>query len=185
MTLQDYNAAITAIYDFEKLFPVALAAVFTAAGLTAGTSTDTSDFQLARPRVEFTFTSQGAQFKGNNGATLAIPSFQYDPAFQPVAVLVPIAYRGSAVATIVTNSAEADKAIHAQYRIMTRFIMDTLGPRINNITLPNHKVQFVTPSGTVTGFDKEKGYWLTGMTFDVDFSIQPSAFASLIQPPTA
>ncbi len=183
MNQQDYNNQIIAIYDFETVIPQAIIGAFTAYGMAAYDLKTAVDFQEKRPRVELVFTPGMGQFAGPSGQTIYAPVLLADATSPPSNCLIPGTYGGILKATIYTDSKE--RSIHAAYRSQTRWILDTIKPRVNGTLLTNHRINFVTPTATNLEFSDDKGFHTTDMFFDIQFAIEPAAFNPILQPATS
>lgn len=173
---------IASIYDFERIFETAFAAVMASYSLTAATPDTIASFQEKRPRVEIVVKAGQAIDRGNGGAMKFLQNYS-DASFPPITLLAHAAYSGTAAFTVVTNSKESDKAMHAQYRSAIRFLLDTIQPRINGAGTPgglvNHCLQFTRPTNTSLIFADKEGFWRSSLEYEIQFSIQDNAWAAL------
>lgn len=186
------NAAIALVFDFEHIFEVAIKALFIANAIKAFTSQMTAstgnaaqdaalvaagwdiiDFQKDRPRVEITFTpGSGAQQWNNKTFTGSVTG--YNPTGE---IPVETSWKGQIKLDLITP---ADMQIHTAYRNFVRFLMHTQLTTLNNTALTLHRIQsFYHDAGTTPVLKPETGLFQTSMLYDLDFSIQDDAWATL------
>lgn len=178
-------AQIAAIYDFKNLLERALAAVFTANGIKNFTSQSVGStgnaaqdaaleaegfqimsFQRDRPRAEIDFTPGAGQGRWH---PLAVDG---------VKVPVESCWSGTYRVLIVTKP---DIREHNAFVCLIRFLMQTMGARINNVApLTAHCVapQF-RDTGTTPTTKSEDGAFETLLQYDLTFSVQADAWADL------
>lgn len=178
-------AQIAAVYDFKNILERALAAVFTANGVknftsqsvpTTGDATQDAaleaegwqilNFQRDRPRAEIDFSP---------GAGLG----RWHPlAVDGVAVAVESCWGGTFRVLVVTKP---DIREHNAFVCLIRFLLQTMGARINNVApLTKHAVapQF-RDTGTTPTTKAEDGAFQTMLQYDLTFSVQADAWADL------
>lgn len=155
-----------AIFDFETIFPVAMATVLQAFGITVVTQANITKFQTVRPRCECIFKT-GPERQPRQ--IIQVGFTQYNAA-----------YTGTIAFSIITDTNEHMKEIHAQWVSQLRALVPVAGNQLNGGTyLPNHKLQWIRESGTTLTKNNEEGYWVTSLSYDMDFSIQKQALESL------
>lgn len=172
---------IAAVYDIERALELAFKTAFTAAGITAFTSQmvastgdaagdavlvaqgyDIIDFQKDRPRAEIFVQLGAGQQQWLCNLTTGEEMEQ--------------AWAFNCAVTIVSA---ADIRQHAALRTMSRFIIQTLRGRVNNVALKKHCVNHVIDGGTAPTIKSETGDFETRLTFSGGVSIQRDAFATL------
>ena len=153
------------IYDFETALEAAFAAVLGAAGfatiLTPGTG---NQFQENRPRLELLVRAESERAV----AQLAPDSTN---------TLRNLAFTGSLVIALITDSDPAGKTTHAALRAQLRAALGlqlrgTIG---GNLTC--HRLDFIRQTGTDYEFAPDKGFERTAHNYALDFSIYPPALA--------
>lgn len=168
------------VYDFENVLETALQALFNAAEIKSfttqdfgktkdngqGTQVPVIDFQKDRPRVEILFTVGAGQGQ-----------------FRPLLVggaEVPVetSFKGQYRLDIITS---AEMAIHAAYRTRLRAFLHTQLLGVNGTDpMTLHRIhRFQQDGGTSPTFKPEEGVLRTILIFNIDFSIQDEAWATL------
>jgi hypothetical protein len=170
------------VYDFEGVFQPAIAAVFVLYGLTCATPSTITQFQSVRPRIELMMRYAGAIPKGQGGQRVIIDT---------LGNVRDAAHRGELNITVLTDAGEADKVVHSQTRALVRAVAMSLPLLVNNTEiaqpnnaqsvagLVNHKLNFIQHTGDTWQLKNADGYWQTGMTFAIEFSIQSTALQQL------
>lgn len=174
------NEQLAAVYDFENVLEKALQALFTTAEIKSFTTQDFGalkddgagnqvpviDFQNERPRVEILFTTGAGQG-------------QFRPLIVGgVEVPVETSFKGRYQLDLIT---EAKIQIHSAYRTRIRGFMHTQLLGVNGTDpMTLHRIhRFQMDAGTSPTFHAAEGYLRTILQFDIDFSIQDSAWATL------
>lgn len=152
----------SAIYDFEGSIETAAKAAFLAAGVTCYTTQDAPELQRSRPRVEVELVVGSGQLQRPMIAALGEER--------------EVAWGAQLRVDIITA---ADIAGHSQYRAEVRNICATLGDRLNEVSLPSHRIAFVRDSGSTPRIQPEAGYFVTTMLFDLTITVQADAWAQL------
>jgi hypothetical protein len=167
---------IAAVYDFENVLEAGLQALFDSLKIKSFTTQDFGaenadgtpkiDFQKERPRVEISFTVGPGQG-------------QFRPlVVDGVEVPVETSFKGSYTLDVITG---VDIAIHAAYRTQIRYQMHARLLSVNGTPpMTLHQIQrFQRDAGTSPTFKSEEGYLRSILKFDIDFSIQDDAWATL------
>jgi hypothetical protein len=161
-------AQIQAVYDFENIMATATESVLVANGLIAATQATITKLQKPRPRVEVLFRTGSEEIPRR---IVTIPEAGKN---------LNGAYKGQLSLAIVTDASEAAKTVHSQYLTKCRWVMADLANELNLLaTFDKHAIHFVRETGTSMSHKNEDGYWVTTMTFDVDFSIERDALVNL------
>jgi hypothetical protein len=178
--------AIAAIYDFPRVFEVALKTLFTAREIKAFTSQmlestgdeaadqelidagwEIIDFQKDRPRVEIFFVP-GAGQEQYRATTIGEDEFP-----------VETSWKGQYRLDVFTRD---NIKVHSAFVTAIRFIMHAQLLSLNGSALTLHKIQtFQKDSGTTPMEKPEEGIFQTSLLFDIDFSIQDDAWDTLNQ----
>lgn len=162
---------IQAVYDFENAFNTAISTVLSDAetgGVTVRIPSDKRNFQQVRPRVEVAFKAGSANPKGSGGQRILVGGIARD-----------VAYKGSFAIIAIASSQEQSQQVIAQYLCKMRYLMPLFPSLCNGKLLLNHNINFITETGTVPTYKPEEGIWESGITFDIDFSINVSALKFL------
>lgn len=168
-------SAVTALYDFENLIPIAVATSLSGTNfgsLTALHPLSDPKFQQMRPRVEVTYKHGGAV------TPLRIaPNTVPDGA--PVIYGRNSAWSGELSIHAITDADPIGKLTHSTYRAEVRSACALLLSNVNGITLTQHCLQSLVETGTTHGIRSNDGYEQTTITFHVDFSVQADAWQTL------
>lgn len=155
------------IYDFEGAIEGATAQMFTDEGIVCLTEISDPQFQKERPRleIEFTLGSSGTMLLPERGV-VAAAGFARATTFS-----------GNLSVDVITA---ADYGLHRQFKARVRNIIATLARRLNDgIKLPYHAISSVNFGSAEPMIKAEDGLYLTRMSFDLNFSVQANAWASL------
>lgn len=175
-------SAINDIYNFERVFEVALKNVLTAANVKAFTSQlvastgnaeqdaalvaqgwDFLDFQKDRPRAEIFFTPGAGR-----GQLIPHPLTGEE---------TETAWKGSYTIRLITA---ADMVIHAAFRTQVRYLLHRLRGDLNAVApMTLHSLNFLADQGTSPVIEPQQGDFQTTMQFEIDFSIQGNAWPLL------
>jgi uncharacterized protein YlxP (DUF503 family) len=160
----------TRIYSFESVISSACKNVLQSAGLTAYTSFDAPNLRKSRPRVDVE-VRVGAQLN------------------PPIVQLVDngtiferrnAAWTGQIIFHIITDTTQPGKQSHSDYRAEVRNILAVLQDRVNELFLVQHMIHHpMVETGTAHQANTDKGYEITTVTFDMNFSIQKDAWSLL------
>lgn len=167
------QANIAAIYGFETVLATAVSEVLTDAQLTCRIVSDNPQFQETRPRVDIAFHSAGNFLQGGR-VQYATPNVELDPTDKARAR----AFSGTLQIQAITDISSAGKSEHNAYVATVRYYCATLASVINS-KLTNHTVNFVTEGNCTWGFNTDKGYEVSDMSYDVIFGIRPDAWKLL------
>ena len=170
------------VYDFEGVMEQVIAAVFISNGMKCLTpKTATTELQKFRPRFEVVFKVGSAQPKGPQGQRIL--------SADGTLIQRDVAYKGEFAVEVITNSQETDKTVHTQYRATARYLMPMLPMLVNGtgitdnnqnlVALFNHRINFVTETGTSLMFRNTDGTWSSSIVFAIDFAIQATAIQNL------
>ena len=151
------------LYDFEKIVPAAVKAMFNANNLTASTIDDDPELQKARPRVDVVFKVLGEA----TPKRLAV----LDDGSKRTSC-----FRGELKLHVITGADIAGKSHHSTYRSLVRALVGGLQDSLNGSYLARHKIQFVTSGNEETGIRTQDGFQQTTFPFVVDISIQNDAW---------
>lgn len=148
------------VYMFEFIFPEALRLVFAAMDLTAYTNFVPPQLQKERPRAEIIFIP-GA------GKGVINPASQRESAWS-----------GNFKVDLITAP---DIALHAAYVSKVRSRLGNIVPEINAVPpMENHAIAYpLRDGGTSAAYASERGDFMTTLIYELDFSIQATAWALL------
>jgi hypothetical protein len=176
---------IAALFDFPGIMEPALKGLFTLREIKAfttqavpstgdaaadqvltGQGFDIIDFQRDRPRVEIMFTPGAGQGQ-----------FRPLQITDDTAVPVETSWSGQFKLEVITAP---DVRIHRAFVTAVRFIMHTQLYTLNGNFLDKHRIQVdVKDGGTSPMMHADEGAFQTTQLFDLDFSIQDDAWATL------
>jgi hypothetical protein len=148
------------IYMVEFLLPEAVRSVMADNGITAYTQFVSPELQKQRPRCELWFTLGPGQ-----GRFIQVNGVPRETA-----------WKGRLHAICIT---ESNNTIHSAYVVRVRSLLHGIADAVNNVlpVMENHKVQpFFRDGGTSSRMDTQDGYFLTELSFDLDFSVQEYAW---------
>lgn len=160
-------SAITEIYDFYTPLENAVAQVLTAGGLNTYTPITAPEFQKDRPRVE-------AEIEPASGLGRLLPATNRVNAS---GYLREQAYSATLNLTVITA---ADIAIHRAFLAQVQYQADTLAHdvRVSGAS-PNHILNRVQATGGSVDYTPQDGAFISKLTFEIEFSIKPAAWAAL------
>jgi hypothetical protein len=160
-------SAITDIYDYFTPIETAVQSVFAAAEVAACTPVDDPDFQRPRPRVEIELSPGDAQGRLRYEADRLVASGN----------LRETAYSASLSIRVIT---EAQISQHRAFLARAQYQMDNIVPTIGAAgTLTNHRLASAKATGGSVSYTPQDGCYVSELTYDIDFSILPSAWAAL------
>ncbi len=156
------------VFMFNFIVEEAAKVVFEASELTAYTSFVSPKFQKQRPRCEHVFVLGPGQLRWAPRASL------------PAALAtekIESAYKGMLEVSAITA---ADQLIHSAFCTKVRALMMNFKSRVNNVSpMVQHKVQLITAAGESPTYESETGVYQTKLQFNLDLSIQATAWELL------
>lgn len=167
------------LYNFEGQVEPAVGKLFSSAGITTftscgkiesdGTVNPKVDLQRDRPRIEITFTLGPGRYRwhmpdGETDTQKAIESM----------------WSASLAVSLLTD---ADAVIHLGFLPVVRGIIPTIN-KVNGTTLLYHTIHGpIRNAGESHTYDPERGFFITRLNVNFDFSIHQSGWALLQQNP--
>ena len=170
-------SGITNLYDAATQIEDALAAIFTANGLTAATPRSAAEFQKARPRVEVM-----VELSEEKKSYYVFPDGrQRNGTWNGQIKLKIVAPSGGLQEDGTVDASNA----HREYRAMVAHLMADMQFTLNGTDedgeayLPYHKIQRIGGSAFVASYKPEKGVEISEPIFSLEFGIDHGAWAEI------